>query len=59
MSEMIFYQRVVALNDQTHAKLRVRPAGNFAYAAGTNSVPLLSSEFFECARELPIVFARG
>lgn len=56
---MIFYQRVVALNDQTHAKLRVRPAGSFAYAARTNSVPLLSSEFFECAREYPIVFARG
>jgi hypothetical protein len=24
-----------------------------------NSVPLLASEFFECAREYPIVFARG
>lgn len=59
MSEMIFYERVVALNDQTHAKLRVRPASSFAYAARTNSVPLLSSEFFECAREYPIVFARG
>ena len=59
MSEMIFYERVVALNDQTHAKLRVRPANSFAYAARTNSVPLLSSEFFECAREYPIVFARG
>ena len=59
MSEMIFYERVVALNDQTHAKLRVRPASSFAYAARTNSVPLLTSEFFECAREYPIVFARG
>jgi len=59
MSEMIFYERVVALNDQTHAGLRVRPASSYAYAARTNSVPLLSSEFFECAREYPIVFARG
>jgi hypothetical protein len=59
MSDMIFYERVVALNDQTHARLRVRPASSFAYAARTNSVPLLSSEFFECAREYPIVFARG
>jgi hypothetical protein len=59
MSEMIFYERVVALNDQTHAKLKVRPATSFAYAARTNSVPLLASEFFECAREYPIVFARG
>lgn len=59
MSEMMFYERVVALNDQTHAQLRVRPAANFAYAAKTNSVPLLASEFFEAAREYPIVFARG
>ncbi|NJD36395.1 MAG: SapC family protein [Betaproteobacteria bacterium] len=59
MSEMIFYERVVALNDQTHARLRVRPAESFAYAARTNSVPLLASEFFECALEYPIVFTRG
>lgn len=59
MSEMIFYERVVALNDQTHAQLKVRPATSFAYAAKTNSVPLLVSEFFEAAREYPIVFARG
>lgn len=59
MSEMIFYERVVALNDKTHAKLKVRPATSYAYAARTNSVPLLASEFFECAREYPIVFTRG
>jgi len=59
MSEMIFYERVVALSDQAHAALKVRPASSFAYAAGTNSVPLLAGEFFECAREYPIVFARG
>ena len=59
MSEMMFYERVVALNDQAHAKLKVRPAISFAYAARTNSVPLLASEFFDAAREYPIVFARG
>lgn len=59
MSEMMFYERVVVLNDQTHAKLKVRPATSFAYAGKINSVPLLASEFFECAREYPIVFARG
>ncbi|MDP1611695.1 MAG: SapC family protein [Sulfuritalea sp.] len=59
MSEMLFYERVVALNDNAHAKLKVRPAASFAYAARTNSVPLLASEFFDCAREYPIVFARG
>ncbi len=59
MSEMIFYERVVALSDQVHANLKVRPASSFAYAARTNSVPLLAGEFFDCAREYPIVFARG
>lgn len=59
MPEMMFYERVVALNDKTHATLKVRPATSFAYAARTNSVPLLASEFFDCAREYPIVFAHG
>ncbi|MCK9388321.1 MAG: SapC family protein [Sulfuritalea sp.] len=49
----------MALNDLTHAQLKVRPASSFAYAARTNSVPLIASEFFECAREYPIVFSRG
>lgn len=59
MSEMIFYERVVALNDNIHARLKVRPATSFAYAARTNSVPVVASEFFEAAREYPIIFARG
>lgn len=59
MSEMMFYERVVALNDQTHATLKVRPASSFAYAAKASSVPLLASEFFDAAREYPIVFTRG
>lgn len=59
MAEMMFYERVVALNDKQHEKLRVRPPKNFAYAARINSVPLLANEFFEAAREYPIVFTDG
>lgn len=59
MAEMMFYERVVVLNDRQHEKLRVRPPKNFAYAARINSVPLLASEFFEAAREYPIVFSDG
>jgi hypothetical protein len=59
MAEMMFYERVVPLSEQVHTGLKVRPAASFAYAAAVNSVPLLASEFFECAREYPIVFARG
>lgn len=56
---MIFYERVVALNDKTHADLKVRPAVSHVFAAKTNSVPIVAGEFMECAREYPIVFARG
>ena len=59
MAEMMFYERVVALSDQLHGDLRVRPAADFSYAARTNSVPVLLGEFFECASEYPIVFTRG
>lgn len=59
MSEMMFYEKVVALNDQVHARLKVNPAASFDYAARTNSVPLLAGEFFEAAREYPIVFTDG
>lgn len=59
MLEMMFYERVVALSDQTHAQLKVRPATSFAYAAAINSVPLLASEFFEAARDYPIVIVHG
>jgi hypothetical protein len=59
MSEMLFYKRVVALNDQVHATLRVKPVTRFLFASQSNSVPILAAEFSECAREYPIVFARG
>lgn len=59
MSEMLFYERVVALNDQAHATLRVKPVTRFAYARKSNSVPILAAEFADCAREYAIVFARG
>ena len=59
MSEMLFYQRVVALNDQLHSALRMRPLNHFRYAARANSVPILAGEFVECARHYPIVFAQG
>jgi hypothetical protein len=59
MSEMLFYQRVVPLNDQTHAALRMRPLTLFRFAAQANSVPILAGEFVECARHYPIIFAPG
>ena len=59
MTEMMFYERVAPLNEARHVALKVLPAKTFAYAARTNSVPIVGSEFFECAREYPIVFVQG
>jgi hypothetical protein len=56
---MMFYERVAPLNEARHVALKVLPAKTFAYAARTNSVPIVGSEFFECAREYPIVFVQG
>lgn len=59
MSDMLFYERVVALNDQAHRDLRVKPLTRFQFARRANSVPILAAEFADCAREYAIVFARG
>lgn len=59
MAEMMFYERVAPLTEARHSALKVRPTKSFAYAALTNSVPIVGSEFFECAREYPIVFVQG
>lgn len=56
---MLFYQRIVALSDQTHAHLRMKPQTTFRYAAKINSVPILAGEIAECARYYPIVFGEG
>lgn len=59
MADLMFYEKVAPLNDKVHAGLKVRPPAGFGYAAKTNSVPLLASEFFDAAREYPIVFAHS
>ena len=56
MPTMLFYQKPIALNRETHKALKVRSVPSYAYAAGINSVPLTSSEFAAAARQLPILF---
>lgn len=53
------YSRIVALDREVHAGLRLKSAPNLAFAAGLSTVPLLSVEFREAAREYAIVFVRG
>jgi hypothetical protein len=54
---MMFYERPVALNRERHKnlKLAVRP-DHFKFAAATNALPIMSTEFAETARHFPIVF---
>lgn len=57
MTQLIFYERPIALNRERHKTLRLAPAGDhFAFAAKTNAVPIASTEFAEAARDYPIVF---
>jgi hypothetical protein len=57
MPEMLFYDKPVPLNRETHRKLKIRPVASFAYAARVHSVPLAVSEFAAAGRQLPILFA--
>jgi hypothetical protein len=56
MPTLLFYQKPIALNRETHKALKVRSVNSFAYAAAINSVPLTSNEFASAARQLPILF---
>lgn len=59
MPQILFYERLAALNETTHARLRLLPLPGYGFAAQVNSVPLLAQEFSEAAKEYPIVFVRG
>ena len=60
MATLMFYQAPAPLNSAVHLRMRVRPLnGDFRFAAGTNSVPLAAVEFFDVAKEYPIVFGEG
>jgi len=56
MPTLLFYQKPIALNRETHKSLKVRSVPSFSYAAGINSVPLTCNEFASAARQLPILF---
>ena len=57
MTEMLFYRHVTPLDKDKHRQLRISPIKEFNFSAKTNSVPLACVEFFEAARDFPIVFA--
>ena len=57
MAELLFYEQITAIDKDKHRHLRIGEIRDYAFTAKTNSIPLTSVEFFEAAREYPIVFA--
>jgi hypothetical protein len=53
----MFYERPIALNRERHQSLKLAVVpDHFRFAARTNAVPIMSTEFAEAARDYPIVF---
>jgi hypothetical protein len=52
----LFYKNPRPLNTATDANLSLASQPDFSFAAGTNSVPLLATEFGNACRHYPIVF---
>jgi len=58
VASLLFYQNPVPLSREAHKNLRIKMnAGDFGFAAHTNSVPLAAAEFYDAQRDYPIVFA--
>jgi len=53
----MFYERPIALNRDRHKTLRLAiTSDHYRFAATTNALPIMSTEFAEAARHYPIVF---
>lgn len=60
MTQMLFYGKITPLNRDNHRRLRIQPAEDKArFAADTHYVPLAGNEFYQAARDFPVLFAGG
>ncbi|HEY0687032.1 MAG TPA: SapC family protein [Steroidobacter sp.] len=53
----MFYKNPMPLEPQRHAAAGLKPQSDFLFAAGTNALPLTSTEMAYAARTYPIVFS--
>lgn len=59
MSSLLFYKNPIALNSETHRKLKIKPSGEgLKFSGKTNSVLLAGVEFAEACKHFPIVFSK-
>ncbi len=54
---LLFYRNPEALSPSRHGALRLKKAGDYAFARDSNSVSITSTEFAQVMRFYPIVFA--
>lgn len=58
MASLLFYESIVVLSREQHGDLRIQTGSrDCSFAAHTNYVPLVASEFYQTAADYPIVFA--
>jgi hypothetical protein len=60
MSTLLFYDKPIALNSETHRNLKIKPSDDgLKFSGKTNSVLLAGIEFPEACKHFPIVFAKA
>lgn len=57
MSEVLFYERPVPLNRESHKDLRLKAMSDVAFARKAHSIPLACIEFPAAAHDFPVLFA--
>jgi hypothetical protein len=55
--QLMIYDRAVPISSDRHRDWSVRSGGNYAFAQGINSVPVVAAEFRAAATDYAIVFA--
>ena len=55
----LFFRKPAPLDLKRHAKAGLLPTQDIAFAATTNSIMVNAIEFFEAAKQYPIVFTQG
>jgi hypothetical protein len=55
---MAMYQKVVALNKETHRNHKLKPISDLNFTADMQTIPVVPTEFVEAAKEYPIVFVK-
>ena len=58
MANPMFYKEPVPLQKEEHRSLKLGPFKDFQFAHETNSVQIVGIEFYEVAKEYPIVFVK-